>query len=244
MNVWPTRRLQLVEHELDLREEADGAARSLGAARGGGGSRPPTPGGRSRRRRCSSGSIIGSPCDAAFLGPERLDLGEDPLAELVARPGERERDVRVQALELPRVRRAADPERRARRRRRGRSSRRPARAARAAAPRSPRSRLSARSGSRRCRLAPALDAAGRLEARDRGDEVAAGQLVRRRERLAGRVVRRLLGDRRAAERAADGDAAERARRPAELPGDDLRSSIAAEVSEPAAAWWRRHARCP
>jgi hypothetical protein len=48
----------------------------------------------------------------------------------------------------------------------------------------------------------------------------AGDPVRRRERLAALVDRRLLGYRRPAERTADGDAPERARAPAELPLDD------------------------
>ena len=71
------------------------------------------------------------------------------------------------------------------------------------------------------RRAPALDAAGRLEPRDRGDEVRAGQPVRGRERLAAVVVRRLLGHggrartgsgrRRAGTRAAGGRAGARRR---------------------------------
>ena len=67
---------------------------------------------------------------------------------------------------------------------------------------------------------PALDAAAGLEPRDRRDQMRAGQVVGRRERLARLVERGLLGDRRPAERAADGDAAERARGPAELALDD------------------------
>ena len=81
-------------------------------------------------------------------------------------------------------------------------------------------RLAASAGSLCGALRPALDAAGRLEPRDRGDEVAARHVVRRRERLAVGVVRALLGDRRPAERAADGDAAERARLAADLSRDD------------------------
>ena len=47
---------------------------------------------------------------ATGLGwPERLDLGDDPLAELVAGPGEREGGVRVQALEPAGAGLAADP---------------------------------------------------------------------------------------------------------------------------------------
>ena len=48
----------------------------------------------------------------------------------------------------------------------------------------------------RDRVAPPLDASGRLEPRERGDEVRAREVVRRRERLAVDVVRSLLGDRR------------------------------------------------
>ena len=47
---------------------------------------------------------------AAAVGPERLDLGENELTEEVARTGERERRVRVQALEPGGSGRSADPE--------------------------------------------------------------------------------------------------------------------------------------
>ena len=47
---------------------------------------------------------------AAAVGPERVELGDDPLAELVARARERERRVRVQALERARAAGAADAE--------------------------------------------------------------------------------------------------------------------------------------
>src|SRR5437764_2892583 len=75
------------------------------------------------------------------------------------------------------------------------------------------------------RTRPALDAACRLEPRDRGDEVPARDVVRRRERLAPAVVRLLLRDRGPAERAADDDALERPRLAAELPGDEGSISI-------------------
>ena len=45
---------------------------------------------------------------AAFAGPERLDLRDDPTPELVPGASERERGVGVQALEAARARRAAD----------------------------------------------------------------------------------------------------------------------------------------
>src|SRR5262249_47455478 len=67
---------------------------------------------------------------------------------------------------------------------------------------------------------PALDAAVGLEPGDRGDEVPAGDVELRRERTAVLVERRLLGDRGAAGRTADGDAHERTRPAAELTLDD------------------------
>ena len=47
------------------------------------------------RRRC----YVTLQCSSGRRGQRRLDLGEDPLAELVAGPGEREGDVGVQALQ-------------------------------------------------------------------------------------------------------------------------------------------------
>src|SRR5262249_26517849 len=70
------------------------------------------------------------------------------------------------------------------------------------------------------KLRPALDAARSLEPRDGGDELRARQPERRRKRLAVLVVRRLLGNCGAAERAAGGYAPKRGRRAAELPFDD------------------------
>ena len=69
--------------------------------------------------------------------------------------------------------------------------------------------------------APALDTPARLEAGDRGDQVAAGEVVRRGERGARVVVGLLLGDGREAERAAGRDAAERSGAPADLALDDV-----------------------
>ena len=89
-------------------------------------------------------------------GPERLGLGEDALTELVARPGERERRVRVQALRLPVLVAPPIPPGSS-----GRSSR-------CSAWR--RSRLAGSSGSSAA-ACPALDAPGGLEARDLRDEV-------------------------------------------------------------------------
>jgi hypothetical protein len=68
--------------------------------------------------------------------------------------------------------------------------------------------------------APALDAACRFHPRDCRDQMRAGEVVRGRERLARPAVRRLLGYRRAPERAPDGHAPECPRRAAELPCDD------------------------
>jgi len=63
---------------------------------------------------------------------------------------------------------------------------------------------------------PALDSPGRLEPRDRGDEVRARQPVRGRKRSSALVERTLLGDGGNAERAALDDRAKRARSPSEL----------------------------
>ena len=144
---------------------------------------------------------------AAGLGrPERLDLGEDPLAELVARPGERERRVGVQALEPAGARLAADP-----------AWQLGTEAALLLVP-AP-GALSefwvlAREG------APALDAAGGFDARERGDELRARQPVRRREGLAGLVVGRLLDDGRPAEGTTDRYTPESPGRAAKLLLDD------------------------
>ena len=69
-------------------------------------------------------------------------------------------------------------------------------------------------------LAPALDPAGGLEPGDGGDQVAAGEVEGRRKGIAAAVVRRLDRYGRRAERAADGDAQERARLAAQLALDD------------------------
>lgn len=64
--------------------------------------------------------------------------------------------------------------------------------------------------------APALDTASSLQPGERGDEVRAGEVVRRRKRLAVHVVRRLLGNRRKTVRAALDDTSKRARLSPEL----------------------------
>src|SRR5581483_4972460 len=193
---------------------ARGAAGSGADRRGrrprGGGGPPPTPGGRRRPRSLAQ-------C-AAPLGPERLDLRDDPRPELVAGTGERVGGVGVQALQAAAPARAGDAE-----------------VERGAAVPSllPAGELAAHAalllvGGGEARrelrlgahgLAPALDPSRRLEPRHGGDEVAAREVVRRRERLAaGRV--RALRDRRRAERTTDDDAAERTRLPPELARDE------------------------
>src|SRR5204862_7768954 len=77
---------------------------------------------------------------------------------------------------------------------------------------------------------PALDAACGLETRDRLHEIPARDVVGRGERLAVRVVWALLGDGRPAERAADGDAAERARLAADLLRDDRAVCVSAHAA--------------
>jgi hypothetical protein len=145
-------------------------------------------------------------CAALSLRPERLDLGEDPLAKGVAGARERERSVRVEALEAAGARLAADPTRQLR-------------------PQAP--LLFVRSLDACAELlvlhgqaAEALDSACRLEAGDRRDEVRAREPERRREGLAGIVERLLLGDGRPAVGTANGYAPERARLSAQLAPDD------------------------
>jgi hypothetical protein len=155
---------------------------------------------------------------AAPVWPERAELGDDALAELVARTREGEGGVRVQTLERSAPAGATDAE----------LERRAAVATgltgRELAPKHAlfvvgsratfgKSRIAVR------RLRPTVDAACGLETRDRGDEVATRDVVRRRERLALGVVRELLGHCGAAERAAHDDAAEGARLASNLTSD-------------------------
>ena len=119
---------------------------------------------------------------AAAVGGKRLgDLGENELPDAVARMRERERDVGVEALELGRVARAADPG----------VERRPVIGSRAAAgklvpdallQRRRGGEVGGQLGARRDGGAPALDASGRLEPGDARHEVTARQVVGRRER--------------------------------------------------------------
>src|SRR5205823_8816262 len=65
------------------------------------GSPPPTPAGSGSAPRSTRAPTLVALARlaAASFGPAGLDLGEDPLPELVAGPCEREGRVRVQALE-------------------------------------------------------------------------------------------------------------------------------------------------
>src|SRR5579864_8871170 len=114
---------------------------------------------------------------ATAIRPERVELGDDALAEHVAGACERERGVRVQALERARAAGAADAELE----RRAAVAARFSRCERAAnyalfVVRLPAARGELGVVASGC--APALDAAGCLETRDGGDEMAAGDVVR------------------------------------------------------------------
>ena len=202
-----------------------------------------TPAHRLARSLAADGSCPAPAASSAGAGESRR--------RPVTRSRQRIRDVGVQALQLSRVARAADPPCRATPRRRGPCVPGAARAGSAAARRShARDRLR-ESGSAATCLAPALDAAGGLEPRDGGHEMAAGEVVRRRERLAVLAVRRPArsrpagptgsGRRRGGTLAAHGRAGVRRRR---------RSSIAEHLSElPSTtcvrvAFARRHALMP
>src|SRR3954451_5828399 len=166
---------------------------------GSGGSRLPTHYGRRRAREPRAGQYPSS-C-ATNIGPERVYLADDAVAELVAGLRQRKGDVRVQALEAA----GFAP-----------------RAAEAEVELGPQATLflvaelatapQVRVASHRAR--PAFDAARRLESRHRRDEMPAGQPVGGRERLTLVVVGRLLGDGGSSERAAYDHPPERARRPA------------------------------
>lgn len=139
--------------------------------------------------------------------PQRLDLGQDPPAELVSGPGERERRVRMQALQAPRAgARAGDS---------------------AGELRAQPLLLLVRTLETRTQLlvfrrraAPALDSTRRLESGDGGDEVRAGEVEGGRERFAAVVERRLLRHRWLPVWTTDCDPFERARRAADLARDD------------------------
>src|SRR6266545_4413159 len=143
---------------------------------------------------------------AGVARPESGDLGEDPVSELIAGTCKGESRVRVEALEAAAPRGAADPDRQL-------------------GPQPP------LLGARRLQaqlqitivlgaLGPALDPAGRLQARHRCDQMRAGQPERRRKRIAVLVVRRLLRHGRPAERTADSYATEGTRGTTQLTLDD------------------------
>src|SRR5205814_9140625 len=120
---------------------------------------------------------------AATVRPERIELGDDALAELIARACERKGGMRVQALERAAAAGAADAE----------LERRAAVAAGLTRGELAAERalvgvgLGAARRERRVLLrgcSPALDAAGCLEPRDGSHEMAAGDVVRGRKRLA------------------------------------------------------------
>src|SRR5262249_59265095 len=127
----------------------------------------------------------------AHGGPERLELRDDVFAEDVAGPGERECDVRVQAFEASGPGTGAtyaDVE---------------------LGPEPPLLLVGAREACPKLRVVgrnarPPLDTAASLEPGDLRNKVRTGEPVRRRERLAAIVVRRLLGDGRPAGPAAAG----------------------------------------
>ena len=168
-------------------------------------------------------------------GPSSRDLGEHRLAELV--PGAREAKATCawRHLSAVGVREPPIP----------RSSDAPPSVPRSPAASSRRMRRCSRSPARgvaqrrvvRDRGAPALDPAGGLEPGDGGDQVAAREVVRRRERLAVRRVRLLLGHGRQPPRAAGDDAPERARLSAELTGDG--GAIVHAVTVALSLAWRR-----
>ena len=143
---------------------------------------------------------------ALLRGPERLDFGEDPLAELVAGTSQREGGVRVQALQPAGTGLAADPA--------WQLGTQPALLLVAALRAGAQLRILPREP------APAIDTAGRLEPGNCRNELWAGQVVGGRERLARIVERLLLGDGGAAPGTADDYPPERSRRAAKLSLDD------------------------
>jgi len=138
---------------------------------------------------------------AANRRPRGIYLGEDPLTQLIARTGERERHVGVQALQAPGPGvRTANAE---------------------VELWSQLSLLGVRALQTRrqpgilgCGSGPAFDSAGRLESGYGGDELGTREPERRRERLAPVVERVLLRDRWMSERTPDDHASEGARGPA------------------------------
>ena len=156
---------------------------------------------------------------ASSSRPQLGNLAENALAERISGPRERIGGVRVEALELSRRPRAADPvvERL--------PTVHPTPSPGELAPETSLLLARAREGLREVvvlagRTAPALDSARRFDPCDRGDEMTAGHVVRRREGLTVGVVRELLCHRGKAVGAAHGDSTERARGAPELSCDD------------------------
>ena len=162
---------------------------------------------RTSQRANARGVIVAYTCRLLALAKEHPDTGRDDfqramhlivehgLTEAVARAGEREGHVRVEALEGRRVARSADPE----------VERCAAVGPRLAGRELPADTALLLGGAleivpelrvRRDGFAPPLDAARGLEPRHRGDEVGAREVVRRRERLAVGAVCRLFRHRR------------------------------------------------
>src|SRR5438093_10461507 len=154
--------------------------------------------------------------EAAAGGPEFVaELGDDAVAELVAPSSERECYVRVEAFELSGVAGSADPQPERRASVRARTTRRQRASHTALLPGGgAETRRQRRIIPGRC--APALHATGGLESGHAGDEVFAGEVVRRREGVTGRRIGILLCDGGPPERAANDDAAERPRLSSQL----------------------------
>ena len=158
---------------------------------------------------------------AAIVAPRIGHLGEDGVAEHVARASQGVRDVRVQALDRAHVPHAPH----ARRERDARVEHRQGvlvdqfGAARGGVPRGARGRARQLGLGRQARR-PAGYAAAALQPGDGGDQRRAGAVVERRERPAGGVVGQVLDDGREPERAAGRHGAHRVGRTAELAGDD------------------------
>ena len=137
---------------------------------------------------------------ATNTGPRCIELREHSLAQLVARPRQSKSDVGVQTLETARTGSgSADTELEL-------------------GPNGALLRMGAleargQLGVFRSRPRPALDAAGGLDTRHRGDEVRTRQPVRGRKGLAGIVVRALLGNCWTSERATNDDTPKGAWRP-------------------------------
>ena len=140
--------------------------------------------------------------------PLLLHLADDPLTELVARPGEREGGVGVEAFEVLAPARARDAH--------GQLGTQLPLLGVGALEALAKLRVLLRSAR------VAFDSALRFETRDRGHEPGTGQVEGGREGFAVSSERRLFRNRRKAVRTACRNPPEPAGRSAELPGDDSR----------------------